>query len=339
MVSWGKVVKIALEEAKNYKEQNGIALTLRGLYYILMSKGVIPGTKRAYQTLSRKLARARYEGVFPWDLLRDVTRKSTYLEWTTSYATKPLTAEELKRQLEYYIDTHFDTYVNPWDDQPYKIIVVVEKEALFDSIRKLINELFPFGVYKLVAIKGYDSATNIKELADDLKDISYKGKIPVVLALGDFDPSGEDIPRDARDRLKMLSGVDFIFEKVAVRKEHVLSLGLPPAPESEEEISKLKRDPRYPKYLARLMGDPELKELAERYGGLVRVELDALVALRLDVFKEILKKAIEKYFDYDIYNNITKKKEVELKTQTEEAKRKSFEELRKLLSGTTAIEE
>jgi 5S rRNA maturation endonuclease (ribonuclease M5) len=188
-------------------------------------------------------------------------------------------------------------------------------------------------VYKIVSIKGYDSATNIKELADDIKEIAKSGKKPVVLALGDFDPSGEDIPRDARDRIRMLSGVDFEFEKIAVTKTHVLTLGLPPAPESQEEIEKLKRDPRYKSYIAKLQSDPELSAFAQRYGGLVRIELDALVSLKPDVFKKILKEAIERHFDWQVYNTVTKQKEEELKKKAEEIKQKSLEELQKLFGS------
>jgi len=143
--------------------------------------------------------------------------------------------------------------------------------------------------------------------------------------------SGEDIPRDARDRLRMLSGVDFIFEKVAVTKEHVLTLGLPPAPESEEEIQKLKRDPRYPRYIQQLKSDPKLRELAEKYGGLVRVELDALVALKLDEFKKIVKEAIEKYFDWSTYEKVTKAREDELKKKSEEMRQSALAKLEELI--------
>jgi len=54
------------------------------------------------------------------------------------------------------------------------------------------------------------------------------------------------------------------------------------------------------------MSDPQLRVLAKKYGGLVRVELDALVSLKPDVLKQILKQAIEKHFDYNVYNTITK---------------------------------
>jgi hypothetical protein len=51
------------------------------------------------------------------------------------------------------------------------------------------------------------------------------GQRPVVLQLGDFDPSGEDIVRDFRERLMMLSKRDVVFEKVAVTLDQVVGWG------------------------------------------------------------------------------------------------------------------
>jgi len=333
VIDWGRVAEIALKEAKEYYERNGFAITLRGLYYILMSKGVIPGTKQAYNNLSRAVSQARYRSKFPWHLIRDVTRKSYSLERSEYYADRELSEDELKQILESYIQSYFSVSVNPWNDQPNRIIILVEKEALLDAVTRVVNEVFPFGVYKIICTKGYDSATNIHEMAKLLKAIKESGQTPVVLALGDFDPSGEDIPRDARERLEMLSGTTFIFEKVAVTKKHVLTLGLPPAPESPEEEAKLRRDPRFKGYYQRLMSDPEIRGIAEKYGGLVRIELDAMVALKPDVFKEELRKAIERYFSWDIYNNVTKPREEELKKKTEEMRQKTLERMAKLISG------
>jgi len=154
-----------------------------------MSKGVIPGTLNAYKKLSEKVAEARYKGEFPWHLIRDVTRKSVSLEAVSYYASKELTEEEILEYIKSFVENYYNVQVNPWDDQPKRVIVLVEKEALFDTVSKVIREVFPHGVYKVVATKGYDSATNAKELADDIRFITSQGKTPVVLSFGDFDPN------------------------------------------------------------------------------------------------------------------------------------------------------
>jgi 5S rRNA maturation endonuclease (ribonuclease M5) len=311
---------------------------LRGLFYILVSKNVIPNTVTAYQQLSSKLAKARYEGKFPWYLIRDTTRRTIKLEKETQYPDRPLTAEELRKILEYYIKNYVNVSVNPWEDQKHRVIVVVEKEALGDLVAKFVEEVWPHGVYAVRVIRGYDSATDVHLLAETIAEIPESQK-PVILQLGDFDPSGEDIVRDLRERLRMLSKrTDIIFEKVAVTLDQIIELQLPAKPESIEEIQKMRRDPRYKGYIERLTSlaqlDERVRRLIEMYSSPeIRVELDALVALAPERFKQILRSAIEKYFNWNIYNTVTRQREEELRRRAEEVKQRTLEELEKLLTS------
>jgi hypothetical protein len=331
-----QLLDVAYEVAREYYQQYGTPLTLRGLFYILVSKGVIPNTVSAYKRLSEVLAKARYEEEFPWYLLKDVTRRKIYKEVETRYPTSPLSPEDLKKILEEYINNYANVEVNPWEDQKFRVIVVVEKEALADAVSNFIDEVWPYGVYQVRVIRGYDSATDIHELAKTIENIPGN-QIPVVLQLGDYDPSGEDIVRDFRERLKMLSKrQDIVFEKVAVTLDQIVELQLPCKPESLEEVEKMRRDPRYKSYIARLQqlaeNDERVRKLMEIYGSPeIRVELDALVALKPEEFKKILKTTIEKYFDYNTYNTVTKAKEEELKKKAEEIRQESIENLKKLL--------
>lgn len=332
------IVEAALKEAEAYYQQHGTALTLRGLFYILVSKGIIPNTVSAYQGLSKKLAKARYDGGFPWHLLRDTTRRSIMLEKKTWYPYRPLSAKELRSILENYIKNYTDVSVNPWEDQPHRIIVVVEKEALGDLVAKFIEEVWQHGVYAVRVIRGYDSATDIYLLAEAITFLP-ENQIPVVLQLGDYDPSGEDIVRDLRERLMMLSKrTDIIFEKVAVTLDQIIEMQLPAKPESLEEVEKMRRDPRYKGYIEKLNSlaqqDERVKRLIDMYGSPeIRVELDALVALQPERFKQVLKNSIEKYFDLNIYNTKTKQREEELKKKAEEYRQKTMEEMKKLVTS------
>lgn len=334
-VKKNQLIEIARQEAEDYYNKHGTSLTLRGLFYILVSKNVIPNTVNSYKRLSAVLAEARYNGVFPWYLLRDSTRRFHYLETSTNYPTRPLTAEELRSIIEDYIRSYTNVSVNPWDDQNHRIIVVVEKEALGDLVTRFIEEVWEHGVYQVRVIRGYDSATDLHDLANAISYIP-ENQTPVVLQLGDFDPSGEDIVRDFRERLMMLSHRrDIVFEKVAVTIDQIASLQLPCRPESVEELEKMRRDPRYENYMRRLREEAERNEtvrrLIEIYGSSeIRVELDALVALRADDFKQILRRAIEKYFDANIYSTVTQRRIQELRELAERVRRESLDNLRSL---------
>jgi hypothetical protein len=332
-----QLIEIARQEAEDYYNKHGTSLTLRGLFYILVSKNVIPNTVNSYKRLSAVLAEARYNGSFSWYLLRDSTRRFHYLETTTNYPTRPLTAEEIRKIIEDYIRSYTNVSVNPWDDQNCRIIVVVEKEALGDLVTRFIEEVWEHGVYQVRVIRGYDSATDLHDLANAIGYIP-ESQTPVVLQLGDFDPSGEDIVRDFRERLMMLSHRrDIVFEKVAVTIDQIASLQLPCRPESAEELEKMRRDPRYENYMRKLREEAERNEtvrrLIEIYGSSeIRVELDALVALRADDFKQILRRAIEKYFDANVYNTVTQRRIQELREQAERVRRESLDNLRSLSS-------
>ena len=332
-----ELVEVALKEAESYYSRQGTSPTLRGLFYILVSKNVIPNTKSAYKRLSSVLAKARYNGKFPWYLLKDVTRKHYYLEPRSYYPTTPLAVEDLMRILEEHINNYSNVSINPWEDQKHRVIVVVEKEALAEPIHKFISDAWDYGVYQVRVIRGYDSATDIHELAETVEFIP-QSQTPVVLQLGDYDPSGEDIVRDFRERLVMLAErSDIVFEKVAIVLDQIIDLQLPAKPESIEEIEKMRRDPRYRSYIEKIMQlaeqDRRVAKLIELYGSHeIRVELDALVALHPDKFKEILKQAIERYFDREIYERVTRKKEEELKRKADEVRKQSLESLKQLFT-------
>ena len=338
----GSLLEVALKEAREFHNRNGTSLTLRGLFYILVSKGVIPNTRNAYKRLSEVLAKARYSGKFPWYLIKDTSRRYFYCERSTYYPSRALTPEELKRVLESYVNSYTDVSVNPWDDQPYRVVVAVEKEALGELVYRFVREVWPHGVYQVRVLKGYESATNVHELAEAIESMP-EDKTPVVLHLGDYDPSGEDIARDYRERLEMLTrrrGI--VFEKVAVTLDQIVELQLPAKPESVEEVEKMRRDPRYKSYIARIKEvaskDPRIARLVELYGSHeIRVELDALASLHPDKFKEILRRAIERYFDVETYERVTKPREEELRRRAEELRRQTMENLSKLLGTSPGL--
>jgi len=317
-VKWKEVVEQAFGLARKYYYQNRIAVTVRGLFYIMVSKEILPNTRSAYKTLSREIAKARYYGEFPAYLIRDVTRAREDLEPYEFYPEEPLSEEDLKARIEEIIDEHVSVNINPWEDQPKRVIVLIEKEAQFALVTKDIKENFEHGVYQVVFSRGYNSATDMIRLARLIERINDRGKHVVLLIITDFDPSGEDIARDYSDRLlKINPNLDFEAEKVAVTKEQIEEFNLPSTPESRKEIAKLQRDPRYAKFVAQ--------------HGLMRVELDALVALKPDDFRRILIDAIRRHFDEDIYREVTLPRQEKIRDQAMRIRLETIENLRRLI--------
>jgi hypothetical protein len=335
MVRWAEVVGKALEEAEKHLKAIGEPPTLRELYYRLASIGVIHLTRSAYKSLSDVLANARLEGRFPWHLLKDESRKHyTWLEPRTYYPDKPLSEDGVLKAVNEYIERYSDISINPWEDQKCRVIITIEKDSLFDTVETVIRRVFPHGVYYLCSLKGYSSLTTLYNLAQEINLIP-RHQIPVILHIGDFDPSGEDIPRDLREKFdKLITRKDYIFEKIAVTLNQIIELDLPCAPK-EEEKAKMRRDSRHKGYVNRIKEladvDARVKALVGKHGTYeIRVEVEALTALKPREFEEIVKKHIEKYFDYEVYEKVTKPRIEEMRRKAEEVKKASLEALKRL---------
>lgn len=318
-INWREIIERSKEICEDYIDRSGVAPTLRSLFYQLVSLELIPNTTVAYRTLSKVISKARYEGVFSWEYIRDTTRPVNFLE-RSERSAREISEDELKEMLESYINEAVGYSINAWEDQPKRVMIVLEKETQFQLISNIVNEVFEWGVYSIRAIRGYDSATDIKRVADDVETISeIYGQIPVVLLITDFDPSGEDIKRDFAERLRLVSKTDnIIFEKIAVTRDQIIRYNLPHRPEDEKEIRKMMRDPRFKRW---------------EYG-LYRVELDALlIGDLLDEFKKIVKGAIERHFDYKIFEENTVPRLEEMKKRSEEVRKRNYEVLRKFLGS------
>jgi len=140
----------------------------------------------------------------------------------------------------------FKGKVSYWKGQKHYVEIWLEKDAL-SSLVKQVTSVYGCA---LQVTRGYPSLSVIRDLSERVP----KGCRLVILYLGDFDPSGEDIFRHISVEItKKFSNV--ILEKIALKKEDIKKHGLPPIPAK-------RTDPRYKKFV-------------KRYGNRA-VELDAL---------------------------------------------------------------
>ena len=167
------------------------------------------------------------------------------------------------------------------EGQPQYIEVWVEKDALAGVLEDVCDE---YGVH-LVVCRGYPSYSAIRDAMVRLSKWSKArkaehGVFPKwsdihILYFGDFDPSGEDIPRSIGANL--LEWFDFSpqISRCALLPEQVEEYDLPPAPAKKTD--------------ARAAG------FIERHGD-VSVELDAL---RPNILQGLVKGAISERWDGD----------------------------------------
>lgn len=181
-------------------------MTVRQVYYQLVSRQVIENTRSAYQAVSTLLVDARKEGSIPWGWVEDRLRRPRHVNMWHDLADFAATACTAYRR-------------NVWADQPYYVEVWLEKDALSGIFEDMLDG---YGVTLNVG-RGYDGWDSIHNAAERYKD----GDGVTVLYFGDFDPSGEDMVRSLRDRLAFF-GCRPEVVKCALTREDIARYNLPP---------------------------------------------------------------------------------------------------------------
>jgi hypothetical protein len=237
-------------------ESQGFRLTLRQLYYQLVSRAYIPNTVRSYKNLGNLVSDARQAGLIDWYMIEDRGR----------YTSIP---SHWRNPGEIIDGAAASFRTDPWIDQPYHIEVMVEKDALSGVLDPICRKL-DVGI---TANKGYSSSSTTYNIA---KRIYYKqkaGKKICVLYLGDHDPSGIDMTRDVKKRLQLYSGIDDIeVVRLALNWDQIEMWKPPENPAKETDArfeayaaefgtSSWELDAVEPKVLADLVKDIVLKRI------------------------------------------------------------------------------
>lgn len=280
------IIENAIEIVDRYEK--GV-LTIRALFYQLVSIGMTNSDKH-YKRVVKAMIDARWNNQIEFDVFsdRDRVMVGDTKAKETIYETKVAIA---KRQLELWMTNY---YKNRWENQPYYPEVLIEKKALEGVFAKVCETN---GV-ALGACKGYPSLTFLYELAVRLKEAEVRDKTPIILYFGDYDPSGEDIPRSILENLEKFGVSTVELRRILLTKEQVIRWNLPPAP------TKL-TDSR-----------------TANWDGLGQVELDAVDPKKL---QRICQDAIDDVFDYDLFND--------LKNEESEEKERFTMELRTFVNN------
>jgi hypothetical protein len=190
----------------------GAPMTVRQVFYQMVTRGAIPKTDAEYkQTVCRLLTEMRLAGTIPYGWIADNTRWMRKPKTHSSAGEAlALTAKAYRRAL--------------WDDQPAYVEIWCEKDALAGVLYDVTE---PWDV-PLMVTRGYPSLTFLAEAAET---IAAQDNPTFLYYFGDFDPSGVDIPRHTEDRLRELAPAAVItFERVGVTADQILQWNLPTRP-------------------------------------------------------------------------------------------------------------
>ena len=229
-----------IQEILNEYDKQGLTLTLRQLYYQLVSRDIIPNKQTEYHKISDLVSNARRAGLVDWDIIEDRTR---YLRGYRHYDNP---ADCIRSAAYgYAIDLQADqaVYLEVW----------VEKDALVDLVGRACNKYdIPF-----FSCRGFTSDSEIYKAGRRMRRRHESDRDIVVLHLGDHDPSGLDMSRDILERLELFGEIPGLidFRRIALNRDQIEKFNPPPNPAKET-------DTRFKKYL-------------EEYGS-TSWELDAL---------------------------------------------------------------
>lgn len=209
-----ETIEIANEIIEDYAVQ-GFDLTLRQLYYQLVSRDLIRNHQKEYDRLGRLISDARLCGLVDWSAIVDRTRN--------------VSANPHWRNIKSIMRSALHSFqMDKWSNQEYRPEVWIEKDALRGVISGVCSELdIPH-----FACRGYNSQSEMWRASQRMINHINNGQQPYIIHLGDHDPSGIDMTRDIIDRLNMfLNGQGYCeVERIALNYDQVEEHNPPPNP-------------------------------------------------------------------------------------------------------------
>ena len=197
----------------NYQAQ-GFSLTLRQLYYQLVSRNLIRNKQSEYKRLGSIINDARLAGLVDWYAIEDRTRNLV----GNSHWDSPKSI----------VNSAVRSYaIDKWDGQDQRPEVWIEKDALTGVIagacRRLDIDFF--------SCRGYASASEMWRAGQRIMRRDYEeAQETVILHLADHDPSGLDMTRDIEERLSLFAEMRVEVRRIALNMEQIQQYGPPPNP-------------------------------------------------------------------------------------------------------------
>ena len=161
-------------------------MTLRQLFYRLVSAGELRNEQREYKRLGSVMTRLREARVLPRTWIVDHIRSTLKPSSWSGLADFGATVRHAYRK-------------NFWAALPDHVEVFVEKDAVAGTAQPVTED----NDIRLHVCRGYSSVS----FAGEVADLWARVRKPIhAYYLGDFDPSGFDLERDLREKLERYSG-------------------------------------------------------------------------------------------------------------------------------------
>jgi hypothetical protein len=213
-----------IEDANTILEEYAkldFTLTLRQLYYQMVSRGLIPNNIKSYKRFGSIVSDARLAGMIDWEMIEDrgrVTNKPPF------WGSPADIIESAARSFA----------IDMWMFQDNYVEVMCEKDALTGVLLPVCQRLR----VSFTANRGYSSSSAMYEAGKRMARMVNRGKTVYLFYLGDHDPSGIDMTRDIEDRTGLFSDCndgEIVIERLALNMDQVREFDPPENPAKETD--------------------------------------------------------------------------------------------------------
>ena len=189
-----------IDEIKVILASYNVRITVRQLYYQLVTKQIIENNLGSYKRLDSILSEARKNGSLDLSAFVDRIRR-------------PIKTSSWLDLKDFISDVKNSYHKDKWQNQKNYVEVWLEKDALagiFEPITRKYDINLAIG-------RGYQSLSSLNDAARRFP----RDKEIHILYFGDFDSTGLDIPRSAEKNLNDHFGLYPVFERLALTKEKI----------------------------------------------------------------------------------------------------------------------
>lgn len=298
MGRWTSIILRHVRPILKEFSQRGLKPTVRGTFYILVSKGIIKKEEREYKNLVKGLTTARKSQLIRRDAFSDNSRQIVK-EFEDRYLTIDQVIDKtLQRLLN--IQYKYKEMIPLWHNQPNYVEVWLEKDAMAGILASLLSPL----QIVLVPNRGWRSITFLEKNADRLMTQLEDGKNVYILYCGDFDPSGlrmdelfkKELPQRIRSKSR-LGQMDKMesrlhFGRIALTEEQLDRYYLRNLENPDPDVIK------------KLRVDKNSEWFENKYGSLFQIQLDVLQTIPPEEFTNIIQQPILELYDKSIHEQV-----------------------------------
>ena len=289
-------------------------MSARGWCYVLEPIGLAKGD---FDWAAKQIKEAKLRGFLKPGFILEEAGHEVNLQFDNDWSAGDWEAyhfQEYEKAEDIYKNSWEDfNRISFWNDKDYYIQVLVEKSDLMSLFQKVCDK------YKIqiANMRGWGSLEQKAVMAEKFMEMELKGKKPILLACGDFDPPGLSISSVLKKQFEEYSlftgwnPENLHVERIGLNYEFIQEQGLTWINGLQTISGKDLSSPDHTFYKRNTYG---IQEYIRNYGN-QKCEANAIVIIP-ELGRQLLIDAIHKYIGEDCWDLF----EEELETRREEIK-------------------